>query len=140
MRNLEAAITALPNGKTRWAAFRKAFDVFQAMGTRQPVGSQTAFNQMIAKNLEGTGTLPELAATAVSPNKWLGVASDVYRRYAFGQNTRQLAQAMVSGDVSDLRRVVQASPNSVQSQAALIALLAKEGAQSGQSPPSQSAP
>lgn len=136
MKNLQAAITALPNGQTRWTAFQKAFDVFQAMGTRQPVGSQTAFNQMIAKSLEGTGALPELAATAASPNKWLGLASDIYRRYAFGQNTKQLAQAMVSGNVSDLRRVVQASPNSVQSQAALIAILAREGGQSGSSPQS----
>lgn len=140
MKNLEAAITALPGGPTRWSAFKRAFDVFQAMGTRQPVGSQTAFNQMLQKSLEGTGALPEAVATAASPNKWLGVASDIYRRYAFGQNTKQLAQAMVSGDVSDLRRVVQSSPNSVQSQAALIAILAKEGAQSGQSPQSVSGP
>lgn len=139
MKNLQAAMTALPGGQTRWAAFQKAFDVFQAMGTRQPVGSQTAFNQMIQKSLEGTGAIPELAATAASPSKWMGIASDIYRKYAFGQNTKQLAQAMVSGDVSDLRRVVQASPRSIQSQAALIAILAKEGAQSGQSPPSAAA-
>lgn len=136
-RNLQAAITALPNGTTRWAAFQKAQDILEAMGRRQPAGSQTEFNRQIAKSLEGTGAIGDIAATAASPNKWLGVASDIYKRYAFGQNTKQLAQAMVSGDVKDLSRIVGSGANSTRSQAALIALLAKEGYQSGSRQPSR---
>jgi hypothetical protein len=129
-KNLEAIITALPNGATRWAAFKKAQDIFEAMGTRQPVGSQTAFNQQFLESLKGTGNLVDLASTAASPTKLAGLASDVYGKYAFGKNTKALAQAMVSGDVKDLIRVAGANPNSVKSQAALMGYLAREGAQS----------
>lgn len=129
--NLKAAITALPNGNTRWEALNRSLEIFAAMGTRQPVGSQTAFNQQIAKSLEGLGAMSNLAATAASPRKWLDVASDVYQKYAFERNTAALAKAMISGDIMDLRRVVSGKPNSVLPQAALIALLAKEGATAG---------
>lgn len=126
-RNLQAAITALPNGATRWAAFQKSQEIFEAMGRRQPVGSQTEFNRQIAKSLEGTGAIGDIAATAASPGRWLHVASDIYRKYAFGQNTKALAQAMVSGNVKDLSRVVGSGSGSLRSQAALIALLARQG-------------
>lgn len=130
-RNLQAAITALPNGQTRWAALQKSLDIFEAMGRRQPVGSQTEFNSQIAKALQGSGAIGDIAATAASPNKWLGVASDVYKKYAFGKNTKALAQAMVSGNIRDLNRIVGSGANSIKSQAALIAVLAREGSQSG---------
>lgn len=126
-RNLQAAITALPNGATRWAALQRSQEIFEAMGRRQPVGSQTEFNRQIAKALEGTGAIGDIAATAASPGRWLNVASEIYRKYAFGQNTKALAQAMVSGNVRDLSRVVGSGPGSIQSQAALIALLARQG-------------
>lgn len=131
--NLQAAIEALPNGQTIWRAFSRAQDVFKAMGTRQPTGSQTAFNQQLAKRLESRGALPDLAAVAASPGRWLTYATDIYHRYAFGRNTAGLAQAMVSGDVRDLQRIASANPNSLQAQTALIAVLANEGARSQQS-------
>lgn len=131
-RNAQAAITALPNGQMRWAAFNKAIDIFKAMGERHPAGSLTSFNQQLQKGLEGLGAMKDAAAAVASPGKWLGMASDIYKKYAFEKNTAALAQAMVSGDVKDLRRVVGGSPNSVLPQAALIALLVKEGTQAGQ--------
>ena len=103
------------------------------MGTRQPTGSQTAFNQQLAKRLESLGAIPDLAATVASPSRWLSYATDIYHRYAFGRNTAAMAQAMVSGDVRDLQRIASANPNSLQAQAALVGVLANEGARSQQS-------
>lgn len=106
--NLEAAARALPNGDAAWSGFRRMLDVFEAQGTRQMPGSQTAFNAVINEHLKRGGLLGEAITTAASPEKWWTAAKDAYRAFRMGQNTRELAQLLVSPEaVPALRKLAR---------------------------------
>lgn len=127
-KNLEASIRALPNGDVRWAAMRKGLDIMAAMGARQPVGSQTAFNAQIAKWMEQGNPAVEFVATAASPGSWLSVMDKLKDRVMFDRNTERLAKIFTEGDIADLRQIAHSGRTSFAGQAAMIGLLAKEGA------------
>lgn len=127
--NLRAAVTALPDGPTRWAAFNRTMDIFRAMGKRQAVGSQTEFNRQINEWLKSGRNLPENAmAAAGSPARWGRLISDMYHDWAYGRNTAQLARIFTSGNVSDLRAIATSPAASTRAQLALIGVLGREGA------------
>ena len=48
-RNLTAALAALPNGPERAQTFHQTMRIFEAMGRRERIGSQTAFNSRGAR-------------------------------------------------------------------------------------------
>ena len=123
-KNLEAAVRALPNGDVRWNALKKAMDIMQGMGTRQPVGSQTEFNRQINEFLRTGHPAAEIAATAASPGRWMHIVHDIYRNAAYGQNTANLARIFTEGSVDDLRSLARAGSRSFGGQAALIGALA----------------
>ena len=131
-RNLEAAVRALPDGDTRWGALKKGLDIMQAMGTRQPVGSQTEFNRQINEFLKSGKPMADMAATAATPARWTTMARDIYRNFAYGRNTANFARVFTEGDVADLRLLSGVPTRSLKGQAALIGLLAREGSASGQ--------
>jgi hypothetical protein len=56
--NLEAAITALRGGQA-YQGFDRFLNILEAQGNRQRIGSQTAFNQEVQKNLKQGGTVAE---------------------------------------------------------------------------------
>ena len=130
-RNLEAAVRALPGGDVRWAAVRRGLEIMEAMGARQPVGSQTTFNTQIAEHLKNGGLATEFVSAAASPSRLMKIVTELKEKIMLNMNSERMAQALVHGDVTDLRRIAQSSRSSPQGQAAMIALLAKEGALSG---------
>lgn len=133
-KNIEAAVRALPNGATRWAAAQKTMDIFQAMKMRQAVGSQTAYNAQMNKLLEADHPGGEALAVAGSPGKWLSLTHDLYQRFAYGQNTEAWARVLTQGNIKDLQALVGAAPTSLRAQGALVGMLARQGAIGG--PPS----
>jgi hypothetical protein len=62
LTNLRAAITALPNGANVWDGFNRYLEVMRAMGTRQPIGSRTAFCAR---------TCPNSAMACGAPTQWV---------------------------------------------------------------------
>lgn len=138
-KNLEAAVRALPNGDLRWNAFRKGLDIMEGMGTRQPVGSQTAFNAQINKWMEQGHPAGEFLANAASPGRWPSLVDKIYRHVIYDKNTAELARVFTSGDVADLKAIAGSGSRSFQGQAALIGALARQGVSSG-SPTTQASP
>lgn len=138
-KNLEAAVRALPNGDLRWNAFRKGLDIMEGMGTRQPVGSQTAFNAQINKWMEQGHPAGEFLANAASPGRWPSLVDKIYRHVIYDKNTAELARVFTSGDVADLKAIAGSGSRSFQGQAALIGALARQGVSSG-SPTMQASP
>lgn len=133
--NLEAAVRALPDGATRWAALRKSMDIMEAMGTRQPMGSPTEFNAQMNKLLQEGHPGAAAIATAASPAEWPSFAYKMYQRLSYNQNTGKLADLFTTGDVKDLRSLVGAKPNSLRAQAMFLGALGKRASNTGQSPP-----
>lgn len=133
--NLEAAVRALPDGATRWAALRKSMDIMEAMGTRQPMGSPTEFNAQMNKMLQEGHPGAAAIATAASPAEWPSFAYKMYQRLSYNQNTGKLADLFTTGDVKDLRSLVGAKPNSLRAQAMFLGALGKRASNTGQSPP-----
>jgi hypothetical protein len=129
-KNLEAAVLALPNGSLRWNALRKGLDIMEGMGTRQPVGSQTAFNAQINKWMEQGHPAGEFLVAAASPGRWPSLVTNAYRHVMFNHNTGDLARVFTQGNVSDLQAIARAGSRSFQGQAAMIAALARQGAMS----------
>lgn len=131
--NLEAAVRALPNGDTRWAAMDRALRIMQAQGRRQPVGSQTEFNRMLNVDLRQGSPIGEVAAAAGSPSRLARLVSDAYDNFRYRRNTADLARLFTTGNVDDLRALASAPVATARGQAALVAALARQGA-NGASP------
>jgi hypothetical protein len=93
--NLEAAVRASgPNGDDVWQGFERFLDIVQATGTRQQIGSKTAFNAQDLKDLSSGGLMGNAAKTGASPSKWLSVVSDAWSRWQLGGNLTELAHIL----------------------------------------------
>jgi hypothetical protein len=91
LTNLRAAIEALPNGQQTWQGFDRYLQVLRAMGTRQPIGSRTAFNVSDLEEMGTGSSLGNTAKTVLSPKKWAGIAGDMITRWQAGRNLDTLA-------------------------------------------------
>lgn len=136
--NLRAAIESLPNGVQKWAGFNKFLDAAEASGTRQAIGSKTAFNEEELKKLSASGVTGELARTAGSPGKWLSYIGDKWSRWALGQNLNELATILTdpkSGAI--LQRIANMPSGSREAQlvAARAVLQAEQAAVNTREPP-----
>jgi len=90
--NLQAAVTALPNGEDLWKGFDRFLNILEAQGTRQRVGSQTAFNQEALQDLKAGNPLGTTAALAAGGGlQFPRRVMDVVDRWRLGRNTDQLA-------------------------------------------------
>jgi hypothetical protein len=90
--NLRAAVEALPNGADKWQGFEKFLDIVEATGTRQAIGSKTAFNAQELAQLGGGGAVSEIVKTGASPGKWMTLVHDKWSRWQFGNNLDDLAR------------------------------------------------
>jgi hypothetical protein len=94
-QNLEAAIRALPAGDLTWQGFDRFLQVMEAQGTRQRVGSQTSFNDIIKDELKRGGTIGEATTAA------LGVGLNLPRRVA-----ERVEQWRLGSNVDELARLL----------------------------------
>jgi hypothetical protein len=91
LTNLRAAVQALPNGHDVWDGFNRYLEVMRAMGTRQPIGSRTAFNATDLTEMGSGSGLGTVAKFTLAPQKLSGAARDQWTRWQAGRNLDTLA-------------------------------------------------
>jgi hypothetical protein len=130
--NLETAVRALPNGDQRWGGFRRFLDVMEATGQRPQVGSMTAFNAEIQKQLKMGGVAAEGIAAAKT-----GGASIIKRLMDFGEqlnlgrNTEQIARLLVDPRAGQLlERMASAPPSQLPVLALRLSYMGRTGLKS----------
>lgn len=126
--NLRSAVEALPNGADRWTGFTKLLDTLEATGTRQNVGSRTAYNAELLKEQSKSGLVGETSKAVANPVNGVKFLADKYERYKLGRNLNELANVLTdprSGDL--LRSIAKEPPSSSKALAVGARLLAAYG-------------
>lgn len=108
--NLEAAVRELPNGDQVWAGFNRFLEIAQATGTRQQIGSKTAFNAQELKDLSTGGLVGNAVKTGTSPGRWLTVINDAWSRWQLGRNLDQIAHILTDPASAGRLRAIAARP------------------------------
>lgn len=120
-QNLEAAVRALPDGDAAWNGFRRVLDVFEAQGTRQPAGSQTAFNVNINEELKGGKPIGEIAALVATPKRWPAFIGEWYQNFRYGKNTGDAASIFTSPDAIQQMRALSGLDRNSQAARQIVA-------------------
>jgi hypothetical protein len=123
--NFEAAVTALPNGADRLAGFNRFLDVLEATGTRQNIGSKTAYNAEFLKQQASSGIVGEVAKGAANPITRLTQGLiEKYERYRLGRNLNELADILTNpAAVGQLRAIARMPANSSRAEVTAFRLL-----------------
>lgn len=131
--NLEAAVRALPNGDQIYEGFDRFLTFVEAQGRRQPIGSNTSFNQQMLEGMK-RGTPTQEATTALTG---LGMqiparARDAMERWRLGAGVAEIADLISNPRAGDLFRIMAKMPTGSQEAAILagrITFLADKGFQ-----------
>lgn len=108
--NLRAAVEALPNGQERWQGFNRLLDVLEATGTRQNVGSRTAYNAEINKAQSAGGIARDGAKIVANPTKLAQPLIDKYEQWKLGRNLTQLADLLTDPNAVGTLRAIARAP------------------------------
>lgn len=114
--NLQAAVEALPNGADRWAGFNRFLEVLEATGTRQNIGSKTAYNAEFLKETAASSIAGEVAKGASNPvSRFTQGLVERYERWNLGRNLNELADILTNpAAVTQLRAIAHMPVNSPQ--------------------------
>lgn len=116
--NLKTLVTE-SSGIQAWNGFEKMLDVMEAQGKRQPIGSATAFNQMIAEEFK-QGGVGKLATTAAKPSQ----LANAYDEFRMGKNAQILAKLLTDPDgINKLKEISNTAPNSAKTRLLVNSLL-----------------
>lgn len=121
--NLEAAITALRGGQA-YEGFDRFLNILEAQGSRQRIGSQTAFNQEVQRELKSGGTVAE-ALTGVASGG-LKLPSKINQRieqWRMGGNVAQIADILTNPAAATLFRQLATAPPASAKAAAIMTRL-----------------
>lgn len=118
--NFEAAIRALPHGAERLRGMNRLLDVLEATGTRQNVGSRTAYNAEINKEFGAGGLTRDATKIVANPARLAQPLIDKYEQWKLGSNLNELARILTDRRSVDLLRGIASAPN--QSVAGQLAL------------------
>lgn len=118
--NFEAAVRALPHGEQRLRGMNRLLDVMEATGTRQNVGSRTAYNSEVNKQQGAGGLVRDGAKIVANPTKLAQPLIDKYEQWKLGRNLNELARILTDRRSADLLRAIASAPN--QSAAGALAL------------------
>lgn len=122
--NLEAAITALRGGQT-YAGFNRFLEVLEAQGSRQRIGSQTAFNQEVQAGLKTGGTVGEaLSSIAAGGIKLPSKINQRIEQWRMGGNVREIADILTNPESARLFRQLATMPANSTKAGAVVARLA----------------
>jgi hypothetical protein len=119
LKNMQAAIEALPHGNARWESAQKLLDIVSATGARRPLGSLTSFNDLDVKSMSGSG-LAAIVAKGASPAKWWSAANDAYKSWSSGNNLGQLVNIITNPRAGNFLKNVARLPSG-SDRAAIIA-------------------
>lgn len=126
--NLQAAIEASgADGPRVWNGFNRFLDIMEATGTRQPIGSKTAFNAQDLKDLSTGGSVANAVKTGASPGKWVSTISDTWSRWQLGQNVNGIAEVLVNPRARELLTKIANQPVGSTSGQILAARIAAMG-------------
>lgn len=132
--NLEAAVRALPNGDIIWPGMNRFLEVVEAQGTRQRIGSQTAFNQEVLQDLRRGTTVQEVgAAVATVGVKLPAKIKDTLERWRLGRGAEEIASLLTNPEAGARFRQIAVMPQGSADAARVFArlvYLAGEGARS----------
>lgn len=121
--NLEAAVTALRGGQT-WQGFDRFLTVLEAQGSRQRIGSQTAFNQEVQSNLKQGGTVAEaLTAVATGGLKLPSKIAQRVEQWRMGGNVSEIADILTNPAAAQLFRQLATTPTNSARAGAIITRL-----------------
>jgi hypothetical protein len=130
--NFRAAVEALPGGKQTWPGIQRFLDIAQATGTRQPIGSKTAFNEKDLAALSHGGAAGNIAALATSPGEWWHYAHDAWGRWQLGSNLDGLAKLITDPKAAPIfERIARSPPNSREGQILAARLALQSGSEAG---------
>lgn len=118
--NLQGAVEALPNGKQRWDGFNKFLDILEATGTRQGIGSRTAYNEQFFKEAAKGGVAGDIVKTGANPLSMGQRFVDRYQQWKLGRNLGQLADILTDPKSANMLRAIAKAPS--QSAANSVAL------------------
>jgi hypothetical protein len=122
--NLEAAVRSLPNGGQTWTGFNRFLEVMEAQGTRQRIGSQTAFNaEALAELKRGKAVGEAITDLAGLGVKWPQRIRNTVERWRLGQNTEQLAELFTNPEAGRLFRRLATQPSTGNEGAAVVGRL-----------------
>ena len=120
--NLEAAVRALPQGNQRWDGFRRMLDVMEATGKRPQVGSATAFNQEIQRELKQGGIVGDAAqAVKTGGTSLIKRFNEFKEQMDLGRNTTQIANLLSRPDSARVLGQLARTPPTAQ-RAQILAL------------------
>lgn len=116
--NLKTLVTESA-GVQAWNGFEKMLDVMEAQGKRQPMGSATAFNQMIQEEFK-QGGLGQAGALVTKPSR----ISTAYDEFRMGKNAQLLAKLLTDPDgINKLKEISNTAPNSAKTKLLVNSLL-----------------
>lgn len=140
--NLQAAISALgQNGAQVWQGFNRFLEIVEATGTRQRIGSRTAFNAEDIKAMSEGRVMSEVGKVGVAPQRLLTALGDVWGRWQLGRNLGELAQILTDPASGNLLRAIASRPTgsrealSIASRLVLNILSNKESKDRGEAVP-----
>lgn len=119
--NFEAAVRALPNGGERLAGFNRFLDVVEATGTRQNIGSRTAYNAELLTGQAASGVVGEASKAVANPIRGAQFLADKYERWRLGRNLNELAAILTDPrSANQLRAIARMPANSPQATSAAL--------------------
>ncbi|WP_291869644.1 hypothetical protein [Bradyrhizobium sp.] len=121
--NLEAAVTALRGGQA-YQGFDRFLNVLEAQGSRQRIGSQTAFNQEVQAGLKTGGTVAEALSSVASGG--LKLPSKINQRieqWRMGGNVAEIADLLTNPAAAQLFRQLATAPTNSAKAGAIVARL-----------------
>jgi DNA-binding FadR family transcriptional regulator len=123
--NLEAAVRALPNGDQIWGGLDRFLTILEAQGTRQRIGSQTAFNQEALQDLRQGNLISEAGATVASGGfKLPSKMKDRIERWRLGQNVDELARLFTEPNAGrEFGRLANAPSSGAQATASFLRIV-----------------
>jgi hypothetical protein len=120
--NLEAAVRSLPQGDQVWSGFDRFLTILEAQGTRQRIGSQTAFNQEVLQDLRQGKLISEAGSAIASGGLKLPTKiKDRIERWRMGQNVDELARLFSDPNAGrEFARLASAPAGSGQALASFV--------------------
>lgn len=122
--NLREAVEALPNGSERWRGFNALLETLEATGTRQGIGSRTAYNAEINANKGLGGLVSDTVKTGANPMRLGQKYIDRWERYKLGKDLNDLARLLTDPKSAGmLRNIANVPPSSDQARILATRLL-----------------
>lgn len=123
--NLEAAVRALPNGEDIYKGLDQFLKFVEAQGRRQPIGSNTSFNQQLLEGMKRGTPTQEITTAALGAGTQIPArAREAMERWRLGTGVAEIADLLTNPRAGDMFRVMARMPTGSREAAIIAAKLA----------------